>query len=130
MATWLNFVRQGLTLGSVATMSSELFGNLRDYLTKVQLGQKSTAELSSDLGGWLKESGENLKEKIENEIESAAVRMGFVQSEDLAKANDRIDLLERELKELKVQMAQSAPKVEPVKRTRKVATRIKKAVNK
>lgn len=126
----LNFVRQRLTLGTVATMSNDFFANLRDYLTKLHQGEKSTAELSSDLGGWLKESGENLKEKIESEIETAAVRMGFVQSEELDKAHQRIDSLERELKELKELIAQGSSKEEVVKRTRKVATRIKKAVNK
>ena len=112
-------------------MANDVLGNLREYLSQLHQGEKSSSELSADFGLWLKEGGESIKEKVESEIESAALRMGFVQVEELDSARSRIKALERELSILKARL----DKIEQMEiaspiNIRKVPSRIKKVVKK
>lgn len=75
-------------------MAQDLFSTLRTYATKVSGGEKTPSEVSAALAAWAKESGEGIKEKVESEIESALLKMGFVRSGDLAKLEKRIADLE------------------------------------
>ena len=47
-------------------MANDLLGNLREYLSQLHQGEKSSSELSADFGLWLKEGGESIKEKVES----------------------------------------------------------------
>ena len=76
-------------------MAQDLFSTLRTYATKVSGGEKTPAEVSAAFAAWAKESGEGIKEKVESEIESALLKMGFVRSGDLAKLEKRIADLEK-----------------------------------
>ena len=62
-------------------MSKEPVALLREYLAKVNKGEKSAQEVLSAVGGWMKESGDSLKNKIE--VEAAVKRMGFAKKSDL-----------------------------------------------
>ena len=64
-------------------MSKEPIALLREYLAKVNKGEKSAQEVLSAVGGWMKESGDSLKNKIEVEVEAAVKRMGFAKKSDL-----------------------------------------------
>jgi BMFP domain-containing protein YqiC len=51
---------------------------LRSFTNNVQLGNKSATEVADSLNAWLKEGGEALKVKIEDEVERSVSKMGFV----------------------------------------------------
>jgi len=75
-------------------MANDLLSALRTYLTKVSAGEKSPQEVAAALNQWAKESGEAIKQRIEEEVERKVSRMGFAKQSDLQR-------LEREVAELK-----------------------------
>ena len=77
-------------------MANDLFSTLRTYLTKVSEGEKSPAEIAAALNVWVRESGEALKSKIEEEVESSVSKMGFVKREEFDQLKRRIDAMSSE----------------------------------
>lgn len=59
-------------------MANDLFESLRTYINKVSANEKSAAEIANSVNAWVRESGEAVKHKIEEEVESTVLRMGFV----------------------------------------------------
>ena len=59
-------------------MANDLFDSLRTYSNKVSVNEKSAAEIANSVNAWVRESGEAVKQKIEEEVESTVLRMGFV----------------------------------------------------
>ena len=59
-------------------MANDLFDTLRTYINKVSVNEKSAAEIANSVNAWVRESGEAVKLKIEEEVESTVLRMGFV----------------------------------------------------
>ena len=59
-------------------MANDIFSTLRTYLGKVTDGDKNASEVASTVNQWLREGGEALKIKIEDEVERAVSKMGFV----------------------------------------------------
>lgn len=59
-------------------MANDLFESLRTYINKVSVNEKSAAEIANSVNAWVRESGEAVKQKIEEEVESTVLRMGFV----------------------------------------------------
>ena len=59
-------------------MANDLFDSLRTYINKVSVNEKSAAEIANSVNAWVRESGEAVKQKIEEEVESTVLRMGFV----------------------------------------------------
>ena len=59
-------------------MTNDLFDSLRTYINKVSVNEKSAAEIANSVNAWVRESGEAVKQKIEEEVESTVLRMGFV----------------------------------------------------
>ena len=90
-------------------MANDLLSTLRTYLSKVSEGEKSPAEIAAALNIWVRESGEALKSKIEEEVESSVSKMGFVKREEF-------DELKRKFDDL---TSQSAPKRAASKTTAK-----------
>jgi BMFP domain-containing protein YqiC len=58
--------------------NSDFLSTLRSFTNNVQLGNKSASEVADSLNAWLKEGGEALKVKIEDEVERSVSKMGFV----------------------------------------------------
>jgi len=58
--------------------NSDFISTLRSFTNNVQLGNKSASEVADSLNAWLKEGGEALKVKIEDEVERSVSKMGFV----------------------------------------------------
>ena len=58
--------------------NSELKATIRSLIDNVQLGNKSGTEVAQSMNVWLKEGGEALKVKIEDEVERSVSKMGFV----------------------------------------------------
>jgi hypothetical protein len=50
-------------------MANDIFSTLRTYLSKVTDGDKNASEVASTVNQWLREGGEALKIKIEDEVE-------------------------------------------------------------
>jgi BMFP domain-containing protein YqiC len=84
---------------------SDLFSTLKSYAQKLSDGERTPAEIAAALNDWAHESGQTLKAKITEEVESAVRKMGFVQ-------RDEFDALAKEVAALK-----SAKKSAPKKRT-------------
>jgi BMFP domain-containing protein YqiC len=72
-------------------MANDIFSTLRTYLSKVSEGEKSPAEIAAAINIWVRESGEALKSKIEDEVESSVSKMGFVKREEFDDLKRRFD---------------------------------------
>lgn len=79
-------------------MANDLFSALRTYLTKVTAGEKTPQEIAAALNTWARESSEAIKERVEEEIQRSAKKMGFAKQSDLEK-------IARELEELRFKLA-------------------------
>ena len=91
-------------------MANDLLSALRTYLSKVGSGEKSPQEVAAALNQWARESGDAIKKRIDEEVESKVKRMGFAKQSDLER-------VERELAELKGRMGGGrAPKKAPAKK--------------
>ncbi len=103
-------------------MANDLLSTLRTYLSKVSEGEKSPAEIAAALNIWVRESGEALKSKIEEEVESSVSKMGFVKREEF-------DDLKRKFDDLSKNEAprKSAAKKAPAKKSTAKKSSAKKA---
>ena len=105
-------------------MANDLFDSLRTYINKVSVNEKSAAEIANSVNAWVRESGEAVKLKIEEEVEASVLRMGFVKRAEF-------EALAAEVAKLggKPEVAKSAKKAVAKKTTAKKAT-TKKSVAK
>ena len=88
-------------------MANDLFASLRTYLNKLSEGERTPAELAAALNTWVKQSGDVLKSKIDEEVHNTVTRMGFIKREEF-------DELKAELEEIRKSLtSQSAVKSKP-----------------
>lgn len=78
-------------------MASDINAILKKYLSAMGKNEAGIVELTSTLRGWVVENGEIVKEKIEKQIDEAAIRMGFVKASDLDSLLARISDLEERI---------------------------------
>jgi len=109
-------------------MANDLFDSLRTYINKVSVNEKSAAEIANSVNAWVRESGEAVKQKIEEEVESTVLRMGFVKRAEF-------DALAAEVaklggKPLAAKSAGTKKTSSPKKRSAKKATAKKSATKK
>ena len=57
---------------------SDFLSTLKSLSNNVHLGNKTATEVADSVNTWLKEGGEALKVKIEDEVERSVSKMGFV----------------------------------------------------
>ena len=96
-------------------MANDIFSTLRTYLSKVTDGDKNASEVASTVNQWLREGGEALKIKIEDEVERSVSKMGFVK-------RGEFEALKEEVARLK--MNKPVKKAAPTKKTvKKAATK-------
>ena len=96
-------------------MANDIFSTLRTYLNKITDGDKNASEVASTVNQWLREGGEALKIKIEDEVERSVSKMGFVK-------RGEFEALKEEVARLK--MNKPVKKVAPAKKTvKKAATK-------
>jgi hypothetical protein len=100
-------------------MANDLFSSLRTYLNKVSEGERTPAELANALNNWVKQSGDVLKSKIDEEVHNTVTRMGFIKREEFDELKAEIE----KLKKVSVQPAAKAKTKTPV--TKKVAAKPK-----
>ena len=58
--------------------NNDIKATIKSLIENVQLGNKSGSEVAQSVNVWLKEGGEALKIKIEDEVERSVSKMGFV----------------------------------------------------
>ena len=104
--------------------NSDFLSTLRSFTNNVQLGNKSASEVADSLNAWLKEGGEALKVKIEDEVERSVSKMGFVK-------RGEFEALKQEVASLKKgspkKVAKKAAVKSAVKKTAKKAAKKKVA---
>jgi len=104
--------------------NSDFLSTLRSLTNNVQLGNKSASEVADSLNAWLKEGGEALKVKIEDEVERSVSKMGFVK-------RGEFEALKQEVASLKKgspkKVAKKAAVKSAVKKTAKKAAKKKVA---
>jgi BMFP domain-containing protein YqiC len=89
--------------------NSDLKATIRSLIDNVQLGNKSGTEVAQSMNIWLKEGGEALKVKIEDEVERSVSKMGFVK-------RGEFEALKQEVAALKKSGASTGSK-KPVKKS-------------
>lgn len=108
-------------------MANDIFSTLRVYLSKLTEGEHTPADVLASVNTWLRESGESIKAKIEEEVERAVAKRGFVKQADFDQLKKDVDALRSANKEPKKVAAKktAAKKAAPAK-----SKTVKKAVSK
>ena len=104
-------------------MANDIFSTLRTYLTKVSDGEKSATEVASAVNAWMREGGEALKVKIEDEVERSVTKMGFVK-------RGEFEALKEEVARLKSTPVRATSKDSIVKKKSAKKTTAKKTTSK
>ena len=79
-------------------MASDLNIILKKYLANLGKKEEAVGELTRNIRSWVVQNGENVKERIESQIDETAVRMGFAKTSEIDNLNARIADLESRLK--------------------------------
>ena len=112
-------------------MANDLFDSLRTYINKVSVNEKSAAEIANSVNAWVRESGEAVKLKIEEEVESTVLRMGFVKRAEFeALAAEVAKLGGKPVAPKSAKKATAKKSAAPKKETAKKATAKKPAAKK
>jgi len=93
-------------------MANDIFSTLRTYLNKVSDGDKNASEVASSVNQWLREGGEALKIKVEDEVERSVSKMGFVKRGEFEALKEEV----ARLKMNKPVKKAAAPKKKTVKK--------------
>ena len=108
--------------------ANDLFGSLKAYATRV-LGDEINPEKSAAaLSGWLKDSSEVLRDKVENEVERTVKKLGLAKQSELNALSKEIAALRREVSGKAVKAnGKAAAKKAPAKKSAKKAPAKKSA---
>lgn len=113
-------------------MSNDIFSTLRVYLSKLTEGEHNPSEVLASVNTWLRESGESIKAKIEEEVERAVAKRGFVKQSDFDALKSEVASLRAASKPARKPVAKKAAvKRAPVKKTAAVKPKaVKKTASK
>ena len=108
--------------------ANDLFGSLKAYATRV-LGDEINPEKSAAaLSGWLKDSSEVLRDKVEKEVERTVKKLGLAKQSELNALSKEIVALRREVSGKAVKASgKAAAKKAPAKKSAKKAPAKKSA---
>jgi BMFP domain-containing protein YqiC len=106
--------------------NNDLKATIKSLIENVQLGNKSGTEVASSVNLWLKEGGEALKVKIEDEVERSVSKMGFVKRGEFEALKQEVAALKKGTPSTstkktakKAATTKDATKKNPVKKTAK-----------
>ncbi|MFM2154353.1 MAG: hypothetical protein RL382_254 [Actinomycetota bacterium] len=106
--------------------NNDLKATIKSLIENVQLGNKSGTEVASSVNLWLKEGGEALKVKIEDEVERSVSKMGFVKRGEFEALKQEVAALKKgtpnsaaKKSAKKASAEKSSTKRNPVKKTAK-----------
>ena len=102
-------------------MANDIFSTLRTYLGKVTDGDKNASEVASTVNQWLREGGEALKIKVEDEVERSVSKMGFVKRGEFEALKEEVARLKmsKPVKKAAPPKKKSAKKAAPKKASKK-----------
>ena len=103
--------------------NSDFLSTLKSFANNVHLGDKSATDVADSVNAWLKEGGEALKVKIEDEVERSVSKMGFVK-------RGEFEALKQEVAALKKGGAGSSAKKTITKKTTAKKPAVKKSAKK
>jgi ribosomal protein S8 len=101
-------------------MANDLFASLRTYLNKVSEGERTPTELANALNAWVKQSGDVLKSKIDEEVHNTVTRMGFIKREEFDELRAEFEHFKKSQESQSAQSSRApkksaaAPKKKPV----------------
>ena len=99
--------------------------DLRDNLKRLK--ETDPVELAGQVNNWLQESGEALRLRIEDEVEKAVTKRGFVKRSEFLKLEARIAALEGKPASKSASKSASKPASKPAKKTvKKTAKKVVK----
>jgi BMFP domain-containing protein YqiC len=75
--------------------NNDIKATIKSIIENVQLGNKSGTEVAQSVNVWLKEGGEALKIKIEDEVERSVSKMGFVKRGEFEALKQEVAALKR-----------------------------------
>ena len=78
-------------------MANDLLSALKTYLSKVSSGEKTPQEMAAALNAWARESGESIKQRVEEEVSRSVKKMGFAHQEDLDRLAREVEALKSKL---------------------------------
>ena len=114
-------------------MANDIFSTLRTYLTKVSDGDKSASEVAAAVNAWMREGGEALKVKIEDEVERSVTKMGFVKRGEFEALKEEVARLKSSPQKASAKdskLAKKKAKKPSVKKSSEKKTTVKKAASK
>jgi len=114
-------------------MANDIFSTLRTYLTKVSDGDKSASEVAAAVNAWMREGGEALKVKIEDEVERSVTKMGFVKRGEFEALKEEVARLKSSPQKASAKdskLAKKKAKKPSVKKSREKKTTVKKVASK
>ena len=75
--------------------NSDIKATIKSLIENVQLGNKSGSEVAQSVNVFLKEGGEAIKVKIEDEVERSVSKMGFVKRGEFEALKHEVAALKR-----------------------------------
>jgi BMFP domain-containing protein YqiC len=104
--------------------NSDFLSALKSLSNNVQLGNKTATDVADSVNAWLKEGGEALKVKIEDEVERSVSKMGFVKRGEFEALKQEVAALKKGTPK---KIAKKTTVKKAVKKTAKKAARKKVA---
>jgi BMFP domain-containing protein YqiC len=104
--------------------NSDFLSTLKSLSNNVQLGNKTATDVADSVNAWLKEGGEALKVKIEDEVERSVSKMGFVKRGEFEALKQEVAALKKGTPK---KSAKKATVKKAVKKTAKKAAKKKVA---
>jgi BMFP domain-containing protein YqiC len=102
----------------------DFLSTLKSLSNNVQLGNKTATDVADSVNAWLKEGGEALKVKIEDEVERSVSKMGFVKRGEFEALKQEVAALKKGTTK---KSAKKATVKKAVKKTAKKAAKKKVA---
>jgi BMFP domain-containing protein YqiC len=102
--------------------NSDFLSALKSISNNVHLGSKSATDVADSVNAWLKEGGEALKVKIEDEVERSVSKMGFVKRGEFEALKQEVATLRKGTPKKVVKKApakKSTTRIKAVKKTAK-----------
>jgi len=75
--------------------NSDIKATIKSLIENVQLGNKSGSEVAQSVNLFLKEGGEAIKVKIEDEVERSVSKMGFVKRGEFEALKEEVAALKK-----------------------------------
>jgi len=109
--------------------NKDFLTSLKSLSNNVHLGNRTATEIADSLNAWLKDGGEALKVKIEDEVERSVSKMGFVKRGEFEALKQEVAALKngKTHKVVKKTSAKKPPVKIVVKKTTKKAAHKKVA---